>query len=95
MRELYTVIVVCLLFLSSSCYSYSAEEPKKKEAKFEVSYTITYNVMNLSEAAEMEKRINGEHSKSCKIQVQLKPISNVGEWVTITTPTMTTQGVIR
>jgi len=44
--------------------------PKAQE--FEVTYTITYNSLTLSEAAELEEKIRKEHKDACKVNISVK-----------------------
>ena len=49
---------------------------KPEAQKFEVTYTITYNSVTLSEAAELEEKIREEHKDACKVSVAVKEPSS-------------------
>ena len=63
-------IIIFLIVVLYVCVLPAGEKPEAQ--KFEVTYTITYNSVTLSEAAELEEKIREEHKDACKVSVAVK-----------------------
>ena len=63
-----------IIFLMLLMIGIAGEKPEAQ--KFEVTYTITYNSVTLSEAAELEEKIREEHKDACKVSVAVKEPSS-------------------
>jgi len=64
--------MVSITILSLINYNNLLAEVSQKCQKFEVTFTITYNAITLSEATRLEKVIRNDFSDACKVKTKLE-----------------------
>lgn len=64
------VAILAILFVLQTISFGFAEEKKKAETKYEVTITITYNAVSISEAQRLHNEAIEEHKDACKVTVK-------------------------